>query len=226
MRKFIHVFLIVFMVVSFAHAGSQQTSSTTAAQIIVNARAYLNDASSAFWNDTEMLQWLNDGLVDLVSRSHCLEETEDIDLIANQVEYAITSTYIVVKAVRYIDTNDIERGLTTGNPSEVGRIENVDVPVHWYEWGGKIGVYPVLSSVSDEKVTLYIVTRPIAIVSGTAVPTPAIYDKALTLYVVAQAWAKDRQMSKYAQAIARYHAELDRYRQDLLIAPETTKKQN
>ena len=224
MKRFIHVFLIVFLVVSFAYAGSQQTSSTTAAQIILNARSYLNDASAAFWSDTEMLQWVNDGLVDLVSRSHCLETTEDINLIVNQVEYAITSTYIVVKAVRYVDANDVERGLTTGNPSEVGRIEDVDVPVHWYDWGGNIGIYPTLSSVVDEKVTLYLVTRPIAIAVGAAVPTPAIYDKALTLYVVAQAWAKDRQMSKYAQAVARYHAELDRYRQDILIAPEKTKK--
>ncbi|MBW1983369.1 MAG: hypothetical protein JRI53_01510 [Deltaproteobacteria bacterium] len=224
MKKIIHAILIVFMAVSFAHAGSQQASSTLASAIIVNARAYLNEATATFWTDVEMLQWLNDGLVDLVGRSHCLEDTEDINLVANQVEYSITSTYLVVKAVRYVDSNDIERGLKTGKPAEVGWIENVQVPVHWYDWAGEIGVYPTLSSVTSEKVTLYLVTRPTAIASGVAVPTPAIYDKALTLYIVAQAWAKDRQMSKYGQAIGRYHAELDRYRQDLLVTTEKPKQ--
>jgi len=217
MLKKLTVLIAVLLISAYAFAGSHQTSSTLASAIIVNARVYLNETTATFWTDVEMLQWLNDGTIDIVSRSHCLETTEDISLIANQVEYSVVGDYIVVKSVRYIDSDSNERGLLIGEPSAVGRIEDVSKPVYWYDWAGKVGVYPVLDSVTTEKVTVYLITRPAAVASGAAVTTPAIYDKALTLYIVAQAWAKDRQMGKYAQAIGRYHAELDRYRQDLLV---------
>ena len=224
MFKKLTVFIVVLLLSVQVYAGSQQTSSTLASAIIVNARQYLNEPTATFWTDAEMLVWLNNGMVDIVNRSHCFETTEDINLVADQVEYSITETYVVVKAVQYVDSDSAERGLLPGKPSDVGVIENVSQPVYWYDWGGKIGIYPVLSSVTTEKVTLYLVERPVAIAAGVAVTTPAIYDTALTLYIVAQAWAKDRQMNKHAGTMQLYHAELDRYRQDLLVAPKKPAK--
>lgn len=220
MLKKLSVFIVVLFISVSAYAGSQQTSSTLASAIITDARAYLNESTASFWSDAELLQFLNDGMVDIVSRSHCLETTEDINLVADQLEYTITSTYIVVKAVHYVDSDSEIKGLAQRSPNKVGKPEIVDEPKYWYDWAGKIGVYPVLTSVTTEKVTLYLITRPTAIASNANVTTPAIYDKALTLYIVAQAWAKDRQMGKYNQTMALYQAELDRYRQDLLKVSE------
>lgn len=221
MFKKLTVIITVLLISAYSFAGSQQVSSTTAATIILNARAYLNDESSApFWDGTELLQWLNDGMVDLVGRSHCLETTENINLVADQVEYPITSSYILVKWVRYVDSDSKKHGLLPGNPFDAGSVEDVEEPAYWYDWAGKIGVYPVLSSVTTELVTVYLVTRPAAITPTDAITVPAIYDKALTMYVVAQAWAKDRQMGKYAQAMGLYQAELDRYRKDFLSVPK------
>lgn len=221
MKRLTYALLIVFLVASLVFAGSQQTSSTTAATIILNARAYLNDEkSSPFQSDANLLQWLNDGLVDLVSRSHCLETTEDISLVADQTEYSIVGSYIVVKAVHYVNSSSATKSLIRGAPESVGLVGNVGEPAFWYDWAGKIGAYPALTSVTTEKITVYLVTRPTAITSTDAVTVPAIYDKALTMYVVAQAWAKDRQAGKYDQAMSLYQAELDRYRQDFLSVPK------
>ena len=49
---------------------------------------------------------------------------------------------------------------------------------------------------------------------------PAIYDRALTLYVAAQALLKERQYSKSARLMAEYYAELDRYRKDFIERPQ------
>jgi hypothetical protein len=195
--------------------GSQRTSGATAAQTIIQARSYLNEATPNFWSDTEMLQWLNDGQRDIVSRSHCLQSQEDIDLIANQLEYTITSNYTVVKAVHYVDAEEATKGLVKGNPSDVGNVEDVEAPVFFYDWAGSLGIYPVLSSVTTEKITVYLVPRLSIITSADSITIPALYDKALVFYILAQAWAKDRQMAKSAQALNQYHAELDRYRSDL-----------
>lgn len=221
MLKKLTVIIVVLFISVYAFAGSQQLSNTLASTIITNARAYLNDNGSIqFWNDTELLQWLNNGTVDLVNRSHCLETTEDITLIADQLEYSITSNYIVIKAVHYVDASAVVKALVRSAPESVGLRRNTPPPAWWYDWAGKIGIYPALASVTTEKVTIYLISRPAAVTSTDAITTPAIYDKALTMYVVAQAWAKDRQMSKYAQAMSLYQAELDRYRKDLLAAPK------
>jgi len=221
MLKKLSVIIMVLLISVYSYAGSQQASATLASTIITNARAYLNDTvATYFFSDAEMLVWLNNGLVDMVNKSNCYETTEDIALVADQVEYAITTAYIVVKAVRYVDSASKSRGLLPGKPEDVGVSEDIEEPQYWYDWAGKIGIYPVLASVTTEKVTLYLVKRPVAIASNVAVPTPAIYDKALTMYIVAQAWAKDRQTAKYVQAMSLYQAEIDRYRKDFLSVPQ------
>jgi len=221
MFKKLSVIIFVMLLTISAFAGSQQVSSTTAATIITNARSYFSGISSdLFWNDTRLLQWVNDGMVDVVSKSHCLEDTEDIDLVADQVEYTITSEYILVKSVWYVDSDSKSRGLLPGKPADVGGVEDVEEPAYWYDWAGKIGAYPTLSSATTEKITVYLVTRPSVIAISGNVTVPAIYDKALTMYVVAQAWLKEKQLEKYAKAMALYQAEIDRYRQDFLSVPQ------
>jgi hypothetical protein len=211
--------LFAILIAVSVFASSQQTSSTTAQVIINNARTYLNESSASFWTDTEMLVWVNDGMEDIVTRTHALETTESVSLVADTIEYTITSTYITVKAVHYVDANSKVWGLKKGSPEHLGTDAfsemQLEVPAFWYDWGGKVGVYPSLSSVTTETVTVYLVTRPTAIIISANVTTPAIYDKALTLYVVAQAWAKDRQTARYAHFMGMYMQELDRIRGDL-----------
>ena len=220
-KRIFLIALTVLLISVSAFAGSQQVSSTTAATIIANARSYLSGINSdMFWNDTRLLQWVNDGMIDVVSKSHCLETTEDINLVADTVEYSITDDYILVKSVWYVNSDGESRGLLPGKPSDVGAVEDVEEPAYWYDWGGKVGAYPTLSSVTNEKITVYLVTRPAAIIISANVTVPAIYDKALTMYVVAQAWLKEKQLEKYAKAMSLYQAELDRYRKDFLSVPQ------
>ena len=220
MLKKISIIIVALLITVSAFAGSQQTSTTTAETIIINARSYLSGISSdLFWNDERLLSWLNDGLVDLVSRSHCLEDTEDITLIADQIEYAIVSDYIVVKAVQYVTATGA-KALIRGAPESVGLVSDIGEPAYWYDWGGNLGAYPPLSAITTEIITLYLVIRPTPIIISASIPIPAIYDKALVMYVVAQAWAKSNQMEKYGKAMALYQAELDRNRQDFLTLPK------
>ena len=357
MKRFLYLIICVFVFAGLASGASQQTSSTTAATIVDRAEVWLNDTDNGFWQPGELLQWLNEGMVDIVSRSQCLQETEDISLTSNTLEYSVTSTYLTVKAIMYVDEkvtngtmeadsnwtavagaspheqsttqensgdwswtftvdaagegtqsdafttgdriytykfyvypddttnvnvyiiggdgstelvdrdftgltedawnlvvgtfteteagtgayiafraptgetsgtwyiddvtlNSHAKGLIKGNPMSVGNVEDVDEPVFWYDWAGQIGVYPPLVDVSAEKVTLYIITRPTAIASTANVTTPAIYDTALTIYMVAQAWMKDLKMAKYLQTMALYDAEMMRIRKDLNEYPK------
>jgi hypothetical protein len=358
MIKKLFILILILFAPIIVFASSQQTSSTAASAIIDRVEVYLNDTNNKMWLATELLTWLNDGMIDIVNRTHCLETTETINLQANILEYAVTSTYTTVKSVHYIDekvtngtmetngnwaavngatvaqsssqanagtysfkitTDAADEGaksdtftttddtvyyyrayiypddgtsmnvqviagdgstslldsdktsltqdawnLVTGtftetapgsaaylafrsptgetgtdnyyiddvsiysqrkalqmsSPEIVGGAQHEVEPKYWYEWAGSIGVYPSLSTVSAEKITIYVVTRPTAIASTANVTTPQIYDKALVLYICAQAWLKDLKPSKYFQMMSLYEAELMRLRGELNEFPK------
>ena len=225
MRQFktiIAVWLIlIWSTVCFG--ASQQTSSSTAATIIDNAESLFNDSDNDLASASEMLVWLNNGMVDIVLRSHCLEDTESIDLATDTLEYSITSTYITVKSVYYTDASGTKKGLIKGSPMSVGNVEDVSEPVFWYDWGGKVGIYPTFTR-TTETITVYYVTRPTAITSSDNVTTPAIYDLALTYWITAHALLKDRQTGRYAQMMGLYLQEMARIRGDINEQPAVVVK--
>jgi hypothetical protein len=200
-------------------ASSQGTSSTTAATIVDRAEVWLNDSKNEFWSAEELLQWLNEGMIDIVTRSHCLEATEAIDLATTTLEYTITSTYLTVVAVHYVDSDSTSWALKKGSPASVGQNTAVIIPTYWYDWGGKVGIYPTITR-TTETITVYYITRPTAIISSANVTTPAIYDQALVIFTVAQAWLKDLKLNKYLQMMSLYDIEMKRIRQDLNEFPD------
>jgi len=233
MRKTILFILLLVFTACPVFAASQQTSSTTAATIITNARAYLNQVGSTFCTADQMLVWLNDGMMDLTTLGLSGQETETITLVADTIEYSITSSYIKVVAVFYIDSDGKEKALKQGNVWSVGLTEadlvpDADkIPTFWYEWAGKIGVYPPLAAIDGttaETVKLYLVKRPAALaLSSDDVTTPAIYDKALTLYIAAQGFLRGRQFNKAEVLMDMYYKELGITREDLNTQPIESK---
>lgn len=217
MRKLFISVLILFSLCSSVFAGSQQTSSTTGTAMIALARDDYNDTGTNQFDDTDILQYINDGMVDIAIKAHCYETNETIALLANTVEYAITAQYTEIKAVQYF--NGVSYfGLKKGAPGNIGLSTDeadTDAPAFWYEFNGKIGIYPVLSSVTTQTVILYLARRPSAITAGQTITTPAIYDNALKFYIVGRMALKDKNTALYAALMGQYEKELGFYRQDL-----------
>ena len=158
MIKKLIVFILLFPALAFA--GSNQVSSTAASTIIDRAEVYLNDADNRMWSAGELLTWLNDGQIDIATRSHCLEARETIFLDTNVIEYSIVSTYIAVKAVQYIDATHKAWSLKKGSPGSVGQVGEEQgesqIPTHWYTWSDEIGIYPSLASLANSASTIAI----------------------------------------------------------------------
>jgi len=356
---FIGVFLELIFLSSKSFAGSQQTSATLASTIITNARMYLNDTTATYFHsDAEMLVYLNNGTMDIVTRSHCLVTRIEKELQLDVSSYPITMPFIAIGGVIYrnidekitngtmeADSSWSDEGTPAANAQSStqayegiysrkftpnaadegirsavyttvtgttyyyslfvypddeesvniyikkgdnsGAIVDLDVtgltenywnvisgsytetvggalakfsvrsptgitagdwyvdevsvytsasskalrrgafehigdidpvagePAYFTEWGSNAYVYPRPDSDAAGKVIqIYVVTRPVDVLAAAAVLVPAHFDRALTLYIVAQALKKD---AKYAQSnavIAEYQAEIDRYRQD------------
>lgn len=298
--KFTYILLVLMLSAGIAFAASQQTSSTDASDVITYARYYLNEPTAIFWSDAELLAYLNMGTMDIVARTHCLEAIEIEVLVANQLSYALSDAYILVKAVVYAQAAGDEKGLIRGNIQSLGHMEEVGEPVYWDQEQDNIIVWPkpdATHSGAGHDIDVYTVKRPvktanyaltdltfvdggvgvdtittaagdfvaagfetdgiftvsgstsndgsytivsvvaatITLATGTltaegaadvtaslisVIPVPACYDRALTLYVAAQAFYKDGKFAKAGRFMAEYLAELNRYRMDFVTVPK------
>ena len=224
--------ILLFLLVSIGvFAGSQQTSSTDASVIATRARYYLNDPTTwggtqkNVWSDTMLLQWVNDGTLDIVSRTQCLEDIESETLVLNQSNYTLSTDFISIKAVIYKDSAGVEWSLQKGdllgkdgNKGSYGFSENMTgAPGYWIQWENDVIVHPIPdSSAAGDTIDVYLIKRPSVVTATDDVLVPAVYDRALTLYVVSQAYFKDGQFAKASRFMNEYLTELDRYRSDYI----------
>jgi hypothetical protein len=230
MRKYLLFSLILVLAAFPVWAGDQTTSGVTAQTLVDDAQVYLNDAGNDLCTDQQLLQFLNDGMKDLVALSHCYQTTETITLLSGVTQYDLSTHFMTIKGAIYnggsttynkpLEEWDLFDGGEDGKG--LGMPEDVGEPVYWDEFAGEIAIWPApTSSVSGYRVTTYLVAVPSGVTIDQAIPTPAIYDKALTYYITAQAWYRDRQFGFGDYFMGRYEAEIARYRKDLNIGKET-----
>lgn len=217
-RFVIAVLIAAFLVCGNVWAGPQQISSTSAQTIINNARFMLNEATAAFWTDVELLVWVNNGMFDIATRTKALEDTERILLLTGVTEYAISSNYIRIESAIYSGATTSKsanpyKGLKRVHIRDVKR-SDAGEPVQFYTWNDMVGFNPMPgSAVSGYTVLLYMTDVPATVAVGDNIGTPAIYDHALTLFVVWQAFRKERNPNVGAYE-ADYKSALDRFRVD------------
>lgn len=218
----VRILLLIFLLLNplLVFAGSQQTSSTLGSEMISDARADYGDSTTTYFSAAEMLQYLNDGMLEIASKTHCMEQTESVNLVADTLEYSITTNYIKIIHVVYNPASGVSKGLQRGDVRHVGKVQgsafsDSTVPSFWYEFNGKIGIYPTLSSVTTETATLYIAERPTSITAGQNITLPAIYDNALKAYILYRMSLKDKNMELASRYKTQYEVELGIYRVDL-----------
>jgi len=207
MKKLPYIMLALIFLATPVFAGSQQTSGVTAQVILDRARYYVNEVTASFHNDsTDMLAYLNAGIMDVARKTECLETTENIQLVTGQTEYALSSDYFSVEKAIYSGAttayNDqTEKALKPVNLQEYGDFEGAGEPVKYCVWNDTFLVDPQPSSaVSGYMITVYEIERPseINIISGadpsgvSEIPTPAKYDDALAMYVAHKAVLRSR----------------------------------
>lgn len=216
--------LAVLLLVSFVYAGPQNTSSTAATTIITRARQILNEDTAGFWTDTELLRWVNDGQADIANKAHCIQTSETISLVASTIEYTPTISYIKVIDVWFTDSGGDIWALKNVDPGAKGNAREElysqsSTPKCWYEFDGKIGIFPAMDTVTTESIKVFYAQQSTDVTASENVGVPSIFDASLVNYVVAMAHQKDRKYNDFQFFWQRYENELNRYRKDLIEQP-------
>jgi hypothetical protein len=219
MKRFFIIVSFFLLFTSTLFASSQQTSGITAQDIINRVQYNLNATSDSFFTTADMLDWVNQGILDIVNRSQCLQSSYEKTLVADTYEYDISGDfdYLEITSVVYKDTYDRWTGLVKTTPENL-TLGMENFPKFWYEnnVGSKIVVFPTLDDVTGSpSIIIFYVSKPTAITAGnidvTSIPIPAKYDQSLIYYVTHKALEKDRRDStslynKYLESLANIKA--------------------
>jgi hypothetical protein len=81
----------------------------TLATSITEVRALLNEASTYFWSDTEITNWIKQGCLDWCEKSLGLIKEDTIALVTNQYQYTTSTNSYIDDAIQciYCEHNNI-----------------------------------------------------------------------------------------------------------------------
>lgn len=218
--------LAICFFASGAYAGTQVTSGATAATIIAKAKTDLNDASTTFVSDSELITWINEAAIDIVASARCLEYSASVTLAADTWAYSLTTASYDVESAMYDneDTDDDFRFYALDR-TDVKELYSKEMrkrgrPVQFFVWDDYFCVWPVPSSTeTGANVYLMGLAMPTAITLTTnSIETPKQYDALYVVYIKAKYYEKDGKENR-----ANYYRSMY-YQRIAQIRMETSKK--
>ncbi|EFK95224.1 conserved hypothetical protein, secreted, partial [sediment metagenome] len=112
------------LLISFgvAYAGSVTTSGVTANTVLTEVRRDLAETTAGFWADVDLLQWMDQAVQLIVSKTKCLESSKvEQVLSANTWAYSLSAySFTDVEAVLH------DSGVTT-EQTQVFSLQRVQI---------------------------------------------------------------------------------------------------
>jgi len=210
------VLLIMLGGLDLAFGGSQATSSLTAATIETRARRDLDEDTAQYWNQDDMIQWIDEAVREIVYTTKCLESGTSLIVIKDSVfTYDITGNWLTVETVTYdsgvTDDRDYLFTLKRINLRSLGHSKETGNPKYFAVWNDDLIIEPVPGAdQSGTTLYLYRTDLPSGVTLITSpIETPTYFDTAILDYVKAKALYKDSKevrgdyhMSRFKSRIA------------------------
>ena len=206
MKRFLLAFLLILIPCS-TWAGSTATSGSTASDFITDIRVDLDEDSAGYWDDDDLVQWLDEAVWEIATRTGCLESgTSTIVLVENTRRYAVAEDFLFVHTIEY-DSGDTTTPnqvvtLTRVDKRDMGHKNKKGPPNVYCVWADNIEIRPIpRSDQSGTSLYVYLALAPSGVTStSSAIETPAYFDTAIKYFVKARALEKSPNMVEMAAA--------------------------
>ena len=193
--------------------------STTEARKMV--RSLLNEPTAAYWSNDEIDKWIQEGCIDITTKTLCYEKSGDITLVSTPVltyggvgSDSIDDMAKIYGAVYYDNTNTY-RGLIKVHPRQILHLPQVDAgePYYWYHFGDMFGIFPVSNGAVVTAVGKVKVFYSMA--DETITNLPYYYQLLALIYAVSMARRKQGRNAEAGQFYMMYINSMRFYREDL-----------
>ena len=218
MKRLIIALLILWSGVAFA---------AEPADSVTEVRSLINETTASFWADSQLQNWLDQGVSDIASRTGCIEDSDTFLLVTSQYEYtdlvtdgaAAVSDITQVWGCIYINPDDEYIGLKRILPRQIADLPHMKSgpPSYYYHFNNKIGIFPLpASGQNGDSVKIYFSKQPAgATLADRIVEIPSEYKNAMYLYAASMAYRKENRHIEADKFYNMYLAELTALKKEL-----------
>lgn len=189
--------------------------SMTLAGCIDEVQVLMNDLAGTVITDVLVTNWLKQAAIDITTKALCCEVNDEdaISLSDGVMEYNVPTGCLKVYAAILNESGTKQKGLIKTHPKTTAHLTNIasGEPVYWYEFGQKVGFYPVWAAggTRDKVGLLY------SMVSDDVTAIPDTYQLLAIMYAVHKAKLMGGKPAQAVQYYQQYLNSLIFHRQDL-----------
>lgn len=170
--------------------------------IKTRVKRLFGDESGAQIIDADIIRWANDGQLDIVRRTECLQAHVETNSVAKDNSYALPPDAIRVRRVTY-DGNVLSRveleELDGVNKSREAS-DITGTPTQYYIWGRQLWLYPTPSNSGTGNLDIYYLKAPATLGGDADVPDiPGHMHEDIVRYCLARAKELDEEFNQAEQ---------------------------
>lgn len=181
-------------------------------EIVTRVQRQFGDESGAQITRSDIVNWANDGQLDIVRKTDSLQVHVETDAIKNDGSYDLPSTLIRIRRCTFngkkLDRIELE-ALDQLHPDREVSDNNGGTPKYYYVWGSRLWVFPVPGSDGIGNLDVYYVKHPDPIISDQDIPEiPVHMHEDIVRYCLGRAKELDEEDAKAQEVMADYEARI------------------
>ncbi len=175
------------------------------AEILLRVKKTFGDEAGIEIDDPLIINWINDGMVDIARRTGCLQGEAQISSVLGQKTYDLPADYLSTKRVTFdgrklepIAVEDLDE-----LDSDRDTVNQQGEPSNYYIWARKFNFYPIPNAEGVSNIVAMYTRMPNLVAISTDVPQiPIAFHEDIVRFVLARAKELDEETTD-AQVIWR-----------------------
>lgn len=178
-------------------------------QIVKRVQRQFGDESEVELTRDDIVNYANDGQMDIVRHTEVLQELIETDAIASQAKYILPSDFLKMKRVTFEgkkiipialeDIDNVPEGVGSSNTT-------TGDPRSYYIWGNELVFHPTPSKDSDGAIDMFYIKAPNPITLDEDIPEiPSAFHEDLVRYCLGRAKELDEEFDDSQRILGDYH---------------------
>lgn len=169
---------------------------TLVSTIISSARQRLNETSTAFFTDANLVSFCDEAQKYFVRETKCLEGISTSTSVSGTQSYSLPSDFYALRRIKYDGKPVKKAGFLDIDESDIDETDYSGDPISYYIWNDSIYFIPI-PNVSGDTIKIFYYKSP-AIIDATtdSLEINSLYDDAIITYMVYLALIKDGEEEK------------------------------
>lgn len=196
-----------------------RSATKRAADVADYIKRQFGDESAVQVTDSDLLRWINDGQMEIVSVNRILRAKASAGVLAGQDTYdlpnlrviAIEAVHVNGRSVEHMAFQDVEKYLIQNDPERT----QTGQPRYWYDYGDQITFWPRPDTTAAGGLVIFYIKEPDPVASLDDLLTiPDKYYNTLARYVLTQAYEMDEDWQAARLKGEQFTADLANYAEE------------